>query len=206
MQPVPQRDNPGFEFARKLYVSFLIRGVAHEVMTNSRSIMYSRFYRSVYVSTIKDRTVKLVVHRESKLGTDSRGRSVWVAPIEDVDIELMSSQELELAIRASRDSGLDTIKEIEEGAREGVVVRDCATGALDVITDADLQNLMERDQALNERLRVLETVEMSTTGDDVDRLSLLSTQALRTMLSPESPESEVPEDLEDNGFDPYDRG
>lgn len=158
------------------------------------------------MSTINDRTVKLVVHRESKLGTDSRGRSVWVAPVEDVDIELMSSQELELAIQASRDSGQDTIKEIAEGVREGVVVKDCATGVLDVITDADLQILMERDQALNSRLRDLDTVDVNSTNGDIDQLSLLSTQALRTMLSPDAPECDVPEDIEDNGFDPYDRG
>lgn len=146
-------------------------------------------------------TVK--IRRPARVSTDDRGRTVWVGEIEETELELMTSGELRLALAAADAVERDAIKALADSGKHGVVVRDCATGMYDVISESELQSLLERD---GKATSVAERVgEESVHANDGDQLSLVSTQALQSMLHPEDSESDDADPDEDRGFNPYNR-
>ena len=148
----------------------------------------------------------VVIRRPTKVGTDDRGQTVWAGPIEEAEFDLMSSQELKLALHAANDADRESIRAVAESGKDGVVARDRATGLYEIISEAELQALMDADLELSASIRSRESVPESPDDAGEDALSLVSTQALHRMLSSDDSEDSF-EVLDDNpGVDPYDSG
>jgi len=156
----------------------------------------------------KKSATTVVIRRPTKVKTDKRGRSVWAGAIEETELDLMSSQDLKLALQAADDADRESIRAIAESGKNGVVARERGTGLYHVISEDELQELMDNDAALSASIRGLEMAPESADGDSdsEEALALVSTQALRRMLDPIEVEDAL--DLSDDnpGFDPYDKG
>ena len=148
----------------------------------------------------------VIMRRPAKIKTDKRGRTVWASSIEEAEFDLMSSQELKVALHAANDTDCESIRAIAESGEDGVVARDRATGLFEVISEAELQELMDADMELSASVRRRESVPESPDAVGEDGLSLVSTQALKRMLNADDSENSL-EVLDDNpGVDPYDSG
>ena len=148
----------------------------------------------------------VIMRRPAKIKTDKRGRTVWASSIEEAEFDLMSSQELKVALHAANDTDCESIRAIAESGEDGVVARDRATGLFEVISEAELQELMDADMELSASIRRHESVPESPDAAGEDGLSLVSTQALKRMLNADASENSL-EVLDDNpGVDPYDSG
>ncbi len=148
----------------------------------------------------------VVIRRPTKVGTDDRGQTVWAGPIEEAELDLMSSQDLKLALHAANDADRESIRAVAESGKDGVVARDRATGLYEIISEAELHELMDADMELSASIRRRESVPESPDAAGKDGLSLVSTQALHRMLNSEDSENSL-EVMDDNsGVDPYDSG
>jgi len=147
----------------------------------------------------------IIIRRPARIETDDRGRAVWSEPIEDTELELMSTQALEAALSAANDQGKASIRAIAESDNEGVVVRDGATGLFGVISETELQELLDKDA--NKAMARSGADPMTESADSPEgaELSLASTQALRKVLR--RTQAEKSEDIgeDSGGFDPYNR-
>jgi hypothetical protein len=155
-----------------------------------------------YVATVR-------IRRPSKVTTDSRGRSVWAETIETAELELVSTSELQEMLKSTDDDTRSAIARVVSGAAEGVLARDPATGLFEVISDADLQAILDSDHGLPKTTRpadvTLQPVS-SKAASAGEELSLVSTQVLRKILGKESPKAAKPEKDKSGGFDPYNSG
>lgn len=149
---------------------------------------------------------KVLVPRPDKITSDGRGRSVWVDPIENAELELVSTQMLKQML-ASRDaSERAAIKQVADTAIEGVLARDPSNGQFEIIDDEDLKTILDENDGLPRMTRPADaTLEPLKDYADDDRLSLVSTQALRRVLNDDDEEKEsAPAKPESVGFNPYD--
>ena len=147
-----------------------------------------------------DQTTTIVIRRPAKVATDGHGRSVWTGPVEEVEFELVSTAELELALRAASDQELEEITTIARAREQGLVARNRETGAFTVVTDAELEALQQ--QGLIDLPDLLGQA-VADGAEDGEELSLVSTQALKQLLAPDDADESDSIDL-DSGFDPYD--
>src|SRR5690606_17952134 len=96
---------------------------------------------------------------------------------------------------------------------EGVLARDPATGLFEIISDADLQAILENSDDLPKTRRPADvTLEPVTRREgNEEELSLVSTQVLRKILkkdsakAPSPAKDKLPRD-KGGGFDPYNSG
>jgi hypothetical protein len=147
----------------------------------------------------------VLIRRPTKVKTDGRGRTVWAGAVEETELELMSSQQLRVAIDTANSVDSESIRAIVESGEDGVVARDHTTGLYAVISEAELQELMDADDALLTRERNRELVPEHMESDTGEELSLVSTQALKHMLSHDDYDDTL-DVLDDKpGFDPYDK-
>ena len=94
----------------------------------------------------EDSATTVVIQRpKNVVKTDARGQTVWAGTIEEIELDLMSSQDLELALEAANDVDRESLRALVESGKDGVVVRDRATGLYDVVSEAELQEWLDTD-------------------------------------------------------------
>jgi hypothetical protein len=147
--------------------------------------------------------------RRAKVTTDERGRTVWAETVETVQLELVSTGSLQKILASSDDDTRSAIERLVTQNQEGVLARDPETGLYEIISDADLREILQDDDSFpapSPAAKVtLEPV------DPDEELSLVSTQVLRKILRQETPQGGRMKALrtkkdEGGGFDPYDSG
>lgn len=150
------------------------------------------------------RTTRIL--RSPKVTTDDRGRTVWVDPVESAKLELVSTQMLTQIIESGDVGTNDRLREVAEG-KDGLLARDIDNGGFEVISDEELQHILDGTDMQPEAEKagglVEEPVAEAITGEE--ELELVSTQMLRIILSPEGERTAV-EGSAESGFDPYDHG
>ncbi len=154
-----------------------------------------------------DKPKKVLVNRRAKVAPDDHGRSVWVDPVESAELELVSTQMLKVMLTSRNDSDRKAIEEVADKAVEGVLARDPVNGQFEIIDDDELQVILDENQGLPKLTRPADaTLEPLHDYADDDQLSLVSTQALRKVLSDGDEEKEDSElsSAESAGFNPYD--
>jgi len=154
----------------------------------------------------KESTTTIVIRRPTKVKTDKRGQTVWTGAIEETELDLMSSQDLKSALQASDGADRESILAIAESGKNGVIARERGTGLYHVISEDELQELMDADTALSASIHGQEMAPESADSNDEGELSLVSTQALRRMLDPIDVEDALEVSDDNPGFDPYDKG
>jgi hypothetical protein len=148
---------------------------------------------------------KVLVRRPPKIASDGHGRSVWVNPVESAELELVSTQMLKIMLSSRDDAERKAIEDAADTSVDGVLARDPANGQFEIIEDNDLQAILDENQGLPEMSQPADaTLEPIRDYVDDDHLSLVSTQALRKVLSnDDSQDAETPS-IELAGFNPYD--
>ncbi|MDH3439818.1 MAG: hypothetical protein OEM63_03625 [Gammaproteobacteria bacterium] len=151
---------------------------------------------------------KLLVKRPSRVSTDSRGRSVWADPVDSAELELVSTQMLKVMLASRDQSEIKAIEKAASGSNDGVLARNPGSGGFEIINDDELQEIL----AANENLPPVDKPADATLAPlkdypENDRLSLVSTQALRRVLGNDE-KDEKPQEYSvadaDGGFNPYD--
>ena len=174
-----------------------------------RACVHKRYDSTAETRTVAESddyppTVKL--RRPARVSTDDRGRTVWVGEIEETELELMSTGELKLALSAADAVQRESIKALADKTKQGVVVRNCATGLFDVISESELRAAIDRDGESPSVASRLGESRVPSSDDEGRELTLVSTQALRRMLHPDEDGPDDNATERDHGFDPYDRG
>ncbi len=158
------------------------------------------------MSVSDESATTVIIRRPTMVKTNGRGRTVWVGPIEETELDLMSTEELKLALQAANDDDRGSIRAVAESGKNGIVARDRATGLYDVISDAELRDLMATNTGLSASIRCHDMVPESADDSCAAELSLVSTQALKQILNEDDSE-DLLDVLDDNpGCDPYDNG
>lgn len=171
------------------------------------SILSPDSLKIVFVSDELKKTIR--IRRDAKVGTDERGNTVWTRPVESTELELVSTVMLKKIIDSDDEARKQRLRRLAE-ERDGVLVQDTQTDALEIISDEELEAALAAGAQTSDVTHQADVVyEPASPSDDGDELSLVSTQALRRILKDEDASSEGSEgiDIEDDGggFDPYDR-
>ena len=122
--------------------------------------------------------------RSSRLATDDRNRGVLVDTAETGTMELMSTHMLQMVIDSNDTEANDNLRKIAEG-ESGLVARDVDNDRFAIISDEDLQNILDGSDTgpgANVRARFVDEVLVETVDGD-DELDLVSTQMLRIALN-----------------------
>ena len=149
---------------------------------------------------------KVLVPRPDKLRSDGRGCSVRVDPNESAELELVSTQMLKQMLASRDTSERDAIELVADTAIDGVLARDPINGQFEIIDDDDLQAILDANEGLPKLTRPADATlgPLKDYADD-ERLSLVSTQALRRVLNHDDEDREsAPAKPESVGFNPYD--
>lgn len=146
--------------------------------------------------------------RPPRVQTDERGRSVWSEPVGTDSFDLVTTQELRNILESSDDERVQEIETVAAAAEtdDGVLARNAETGVFQIIGETELQAILGRDQAPELAATPDSAQPSSGPAADDDRLSLVSTQALRKMLSSEPTPDDDSAELSiepGGGFDPY---
>ncbi len=150
-----------------------------------------------------DQTMKIL--RSSKVMTDDRGRTVWVDPVETARLELVSTQMLKQIIDAGDANDTTTLNELATGG-DGLVARDIDDGRFAIISDEELQHILdgtEKDYEAKRAAAVADELPDDAAAAD-EGLELVSTQMLRVILGTELDDAD--ETPAEQGFNPYDHG
>jgi hypothetical protein len=145
-----------------------------------------------------ERTRKIL--RRSKVTTDERGRTVWDETIKTAKLELVSTQMLKHLLETNDSGTQDQLREVAKGA-DGVLARDVNKGGFEVISDEELQHILNGTDPGSTKNPAAATTGESAAKANLDEpeLDLVSTQLLRTILDPEDEEPAA-----ESGFNPYD--
>ncbi|MDZ7644725.1 MAG: hypothetical protein U5K76_11155 [Woeseiaceae bacterium] len=155
--------------------------------------------------TEQDKTVRLHARRP-RVTTDERGHSVWSETIRTATFELVSTARLRKLLDDDDEQQREEVRRLAETQGNGYLARDHATGMFRIIDDADLQALLDSEDAPAPVARPADVTSEPAKNTDDEDLSLVSTQALRKIL--ELPEDraasdDAPARDEGGGFDPY---
>jgi hypothetical protein len=146
----------------------------------------------------KDYVATVRIQKQIKTTIDDRGRTVCSEPVESVDFELVSTTALEKILASDDGKTRGEIRRLVAGRNDGVLARDTATGAFQIVSDADLKTALETSEVRDKPQRPA-----------ADELSLVSTQTLRKVLNPDgTAEYETPTTGKKDkfgGFDPYNK-
>lgn len=147
-------------------------------------------------------TVKII--RRPKVTTDDRGRTVWTDTVQTASLELVSTQMLEQLIESDVDGAKDRILEAAAG-KDGVLAQDSDNGKFEIISDEELQQILNGGTEQPETKRVADVIyePLSDIVDENEELELVSTQMLRQILGPEDAEQAADDEPAESGFDPY---
>lgn len=148
-----------------------------------------------------DQTQRIL--RSAKVATDDRGRTVWVDPVETAKLELVSTQMLKQIIDSDDGDNAKVLRDMAAGD-EGLVARDVDDGRFQIISDEELQHILdgtEQEYAAKEAAQAAANVTEDMPPADED-FELVSTQMLRVILGTElDDEKEIEKEA---GFNPYD--
>jgi hypothetical protein len=160
------------------------------------------------VSAMSDDTPnKVLVRRPTKIKTDSRGRSEWADPVESAELELVSTQTLKQILSSNDQQNRKAIEDAASTATDGVLARDPVTGFFEIIDDDDLQAILEFNSDLPKLSRPVDvTLEPLHDYADNEKLSLVSTMALRKVLAKDIDDSAPETEVDASGIDPYNSG
>ena len=142
--------------------------------------------------------------RRPKVTTDERGRTVWVDPVETANLELVSTQTLKQIIETDDVDTNVRLREVAEG-KDGLLARDIDKDRFEIISEEQLQRAlagtdMEPDV---EAADDLAEEPLAAAVTDAEELELVSTQMLRTILSPDDEQQAGAGGSAESGFDPY---
>ena len=149
------------------------------------------------------KTTRIV--RRPKVRVDDRGRTVWDDTIKTANLELVSTQMLEQLIDADDGAMTNQLREVAEGG-DGVLAHDADQGRFEIISDEELQHILDGTEAeFNEKKKATVIEEPPTDAvAEEEELELVSTQMLRQILSPEDFSEEHGDEFGGSGFNPYD--
>lgn len=151
-----------------------------------------------------DTTKKVLVNRRANGAPDDRGRSVLVDPEESPELELVSTQMLKVMLTSRDDTDRKAIKEVADTAIDGVLARDPVNGHFEIIDDNDLQAILDNNQGLPKLTRPADaTLEPLRDYANENRLSLVSTHALRKVLNDGDKDEPETAANKSAGFNPY---
>lgn len=150
------------------------------------------------------KTVRIV--RRPKVKTDERGRTVWADTVETANLELVSTQMLDQLIEADDDATKNHLRDVA-GGKDGVLAHDADKGRFEIISDDELQQILDGTDAQLEvkKAGFIEEPSAEAVADE-EEFELVSTQMLRQILSPEDFSEDVDGEPDASGFDPYDHG
>jgi hypothetical protein len=150
---------------------------------------------------------KVLVRRPTKIKTDSRGRSEWADPVESAELELVSTQTLKQILSSNDQQNRKAIEDAASTATDGVLARDPVTGFFEIIDDDDLQAILEFNSDLPKLSRPVDvTLEPLHDYADNEKLSLVSTMALRKVLAKDIDDSTPETEVDASGMEPYNSG
>jgi hypothetical protein len=157
----------------------------------------------------EDTSGKVLVKRPSRIRTDVSGRSVLADPVESPELELVSTQMLKRILTSRDDTERKAVESAANTSADGVLARHPASGRFEVIDDEELQAILDNNKGLPEIRRPADAM-LKPLHDYVedDKLSLVSTQALRKVLNhadDDKDDSDIAVDA-GGGFNPYDHG
>lgn len=156
-------------------------------------------------------STRVLVRRPARITTDGHGRSVWADPVDGAELELVSTQMLKVMLTSRDDSDLKAIESVADSATEGILARRPADGGFEIIDDDELQEILASNQDLPKIDKPADaTLEPLKDFADDEHLSLVSTRALRKVLSDDDGDSaandaDLPK-IEPANFNPYDNG
>ena len=158
----------------------------------------------------EDFTKTVRIKRASKVAPDERGRNVWVGKVETVELELVSTTALEKILKSDDGKTRSEIRKLVAGRKDGILARDTATGALQILSDEELKNAVSADEVQDGPARSAEITAdpiSEQTHQAAAELSLVSTQILRKVFKPDgTSDYETPKAGKKDkfgGFDPY---
>lgn len=153
----------------------------------------------------------VVIRKPSKVATDDRGRTVWVAKVETIELELVSTTALQKILRSDDGKTRSEIRRLVKGRKDGVLAKDTATGAFQIVSNKDLKAALEQSGGPPPAARIADVTAPPITDKKqraADELSLVSTQVLRKVLKPDGKaDYQKPKTGKKDkygGFDPYD--
>lgn len=149
----------------------------------------------------------LRIQRRPRVQSDGRGRSVWAEPIDAVEFELLSTGELQKILKSTDETAKESIAVAASSGDDGVLARNTATGHFEILSDTDLQRIIEQDLQSSGQEKVADVIYEPVFDSEasISELSLVSTLALKKILKEESPEATTAGDIDTAGFNPYDR-
>lgn len=154
------------------------------------------------MSDILKQTLRIA--RESKVKTDDRGRSVWAEPAEEAELELVSTMMLKQMLQSENVDQKQRLAKAASG-KQGVLAHNVGNDDFEIIDDDDLKAALASADSRPSGAAAADVtyeplLEQADTGDE--ELSLVSTQALRQILSIDDDEDDTELDP-GGGFDPY---
>lgn len=147
------------------------------------------------------------VARRSKDRSDNQARPESAREVETTELELVSTVMLKQILQSDNDAQKKQLEEAAAG-KDGVLAQNLANEQFEIIDDDDLMAaLSSADDAAGTAptADVIHEPLMDRADTDDDELSLVSTQALRILLSDEEPstDDEIDQPTGSGGFDPY---
>ena len=159
----------------------------------------------------EDFTKTVRIQRPTRVAEDDRGRNVWVGKVESVELELVSTMALQKILKTADGKTQAEIRQLAAGKADGVLARDAATGVFQIVSNEDLKTAIEITTPRDGPARGAEIKGAplsEKTLKAADELSLVSTQMLRKVLTPDGKAGyETPKGGKKDksgGFDPYD--
>ena len=159
----------------------------------------------------QDYVKTVVIRKPAKVTTDDRGRTVWVGKIESVELELVSTTALEKILKSDDGKTQTEIRRLVKGKIDGVLAKDTATGAFQIVSNEDLKAALEQTGGQPTTPRVADVTAPSLTDKSqqaAGELALVSTQVLRKVLKPdgkvEYEKLKTGKKDRFGGFNPYD--
>ncbi len=149
---------------------------------------------------------KVLVKRPGRISTDGRGRSVWADPVESAELELVSTQMLKTILTSRDKADRKAIEKVASTSAEGILARSPESGKFEIIDDDELQAILDVNQDLPKLSRPADATLEPLRDYADDELSLVSSQALRKVISDDIEDSANDADAEADtaGFNPYD--
>lgn len=147
------------------------------------------------------KTTRIV--RKPKVHTDERGRTVWDDTIKTANLELVSTQMLKQIIDGDDEAATSDLQAVSLG-KEGVLARDAEKGGFEIISDEELEHILNGTEAeYNAKRAALVEEPLAETAAEEEEFELVSTQMLRQILSPDDFGVLDEDNSAETGFDPY---
>jgi len=147
-------------------------------------------------------TLKKVLVSRPRTGSSTAG-SQTIPTAQSGELELVSTQALKQMLTSRDETDRRALKEAANTAAEGVLARDTNTGYFEIVSDEDLQKILDDNKNLPKLVRPADaTVAPLRDYAGNDEFSLVSTQALQKVLGNDRSATAPAE--EKVSFNPYD--